>query len=241
MKKMILGIVLFSTLLLGCSYPRCELHVVRSKSFVFEYYSVKAMTLHWIDDGFILVKVVSRDERYGVLSTSAEDKAKYEAKCIANNDEWYNQDIYYGWFVPNTFQDRNFSAITIISDSDFNTDYPAGTPLNDLFWFYSTSPYNYIQRGYTDEYPWASHEAPGFRQYFSNNDYANYEGDPISKRVSELVPEDLILLGGGESYRPTLAVLGLMERPTAEGTHNFVVTFTDTEGQKLVSTLKVDF
>ena len=91
---------------------------------------------------------------YGVLSDGEELKRAYEAKCTEHGDRGYPFVFTYGPgpnMVPNSFPDKDFRSIEVVSDTDFDEAHPAGTRLDDVMMFCSASPWRFIRSRYVEQ------------------------------------------------------------------------------------------
>lgn len=112
------------------------------------------------------------------------------------------------------------AAITVTCNQDYNSNYPAGTPLNDLVQFVGANAYYAIQNGYDkSKYP-ESLVLP--EEYYS-----------VKKPVNDLTMQDLTLL------LPDLFYLTLTELPDKAGDYTFTINFKFEDGKELSCT--VDF
>lgn len=105
-------------------------------------------------------------------------------------DRWVNQDP-----SRSTCYANMFTSVDIISSADFN-DVKAGESLADIVIFRGATAKPYIENGYIpDPYGW-SYDGEMMQELGHNGFYywKNTEFYPILKRLSELTPEDLILL-----------------------------------------------
>lgn len=232
--------------MLSCS-PTEKGYKAYTKSFVIEYYSLSGIDASW-RNGYIELRVIPNGETYGALSTDNDGKIKYETLCNVHNDNTYNREFNYtADYLPNRFQDRDFISIEITSDQDYNETHPAGTSLNDIFYFASSSPAKYIARGYKTPYDWSNSQSlpEYFSHYldnvsFSNSTISGYE--PVYGFAADLERTDLILLGGTErKQEPVLATLTPANEPVHNKTHNIKITLADTNENKLVANVKITF
>ena len=112
--------------------------------------------------------------------------------------------------------------------------------------FYSASPKKYIDSGYKETYNWDDYVG---EKYWSES---SYPGDytwgvtkdkspyhPVTKTVSDLTSEDMMLLGDGSGR--ILAILKFTHFPTANKGHNITVTLTTDEGETFSATINMVF
>ncbi|MCM1151150.1 MAG: hypothetical protein NC209_05755 [Alistipes sp.] len=159
-------------------------------------------------------------EEWGVYFEKERDY--YEALCQKHGDVSYNRRVRVFHSVdpiPRMCCARDFVELEIWSDTDWDADHPAGTSLNDLLHFWSTTPLPYIRSGYTEKY---SEEEDG--EYY-----------PISKRVSELTRDDMTLL-------PHEGFFVHFDRlPQIRGNRKLFVRLTADDGTVFEANKKVEF
>lgn len=199
----------------------------------------------------LLIEAVMNKQGYSCFSTDEDEQLKYEAKCDLYNDhggsfKWTtNQEF----GCRNTQADRDFVSIDIVSENDWDESHPAGTSLNDVFRFASSSPYKYIASGYKKSYFWMNEELPEYvHKYYAGVAYDRAYDEKsmhlVHGLVSELSSDDLILLGDCIEGMPKYVRLGALfpvNKPTGSKTHNLTLTMVDTEGNVLTATAKINF
>ncbi len=126
-------------------------------------------------------------------------------------------------FQEYTTYSNEFTGITVISNADFN-GIPAGQPLDSKVRIVALSPYRWLKSESLLTYDWS--EAPS--DYDVQNDhgwlYSRYywhlppEVFPVNKTLTDLVPEDLLLL-----FEQSLYLL-FTETPEIKE-HNLRITF----------------
>lgn len=128
----------------------------------------------------------------------------------------------------------DINTIDVISTEDFDEQHPAGTSLNDLIRFVGITPMPYIKSGYVDEYDWQTGVLNEkivnslYSQVYSGLETVNYEEIAythlIDKPLNEVLPEDLMMLGGDKEIpysnkhdggrKLTAAFLVFTQKPT---------------------------
>lgn len=244
-KKLVL-IIMCSLFCFRCSPPVERYTKGYTESYVIEYYSYSDIEAFWRKGSYIDLLVAAKTHTYGVLSADEKEKTKYADRCAELGDIGYNRNFYYLFtdYLEHSFQDRDFESIAITSDADYDAAHPAGTPLNDLFYFASSSPISYIKRHYQDPYVWDIHSLPEYViNYLDNVSFALEMGqEPVYGVLSDLDKDDFILLGGTEYHRQlTFAALTPVKLPDIEASHNIEITITDTKGGILKANLHIDF
>ena len=199
----------------------------------------------------LLIQAVINDVEYGFFSTAEDAKLKYEEKCNLYNDhggsfKWMTNEKF---GCANTQTDRDFLSIDIVSDSDWDESHPAGTSLNDVFRFASSSPYKYIASRYKKSYFWMKEELPEYvHRYYAcvggDRAYDDKAMHLVHGLLSEITSEDLILLGGQSEGKPKYDKLGFLfpvQKPSGSKIHSLKLTMLDTEGNTFTATAKIDF
>ncbi len=135
------------------------------------------------------------------FSFDGRKKTEYGRLCEKHNDMSYNrkfEEVYPGQ-VPR-HMDTDFTAVEITSDADWDATRPAGSSLADITMFHSVSPKKYIDSGYKDKFDWKKGDYyPLIEKYFGGYQSGSIaQGKngyhPFSKPVSQLKPEDMVLL-----------------------------------------------
>lgn len=246
--KIVASLCLITSVLVAC----IDEWSVWTNSYVLSYESMNGIEGKYYDGGdykIISITGISRGFIGSVESTDRTEKEAFLAVCEKYGDTYYNRKLKtavgHEMYYRNYFAE-DFSSIRITSRSDFDDEHPAGTSLNDLFHFVSTSPYRYIQRGYTDEFDWEN--KPGLsliynntkRNFFSSiDDYKYNPADPIDKRVDELVPDDLKLLG--IPFYNVSCYLVCFAKPTLDKEHEFLIVFYGDNNNNLTTRVTVQF
>lgn len=147
----------------------------------------------------------------------------------------FDEDVYSREYMSNIYPLIDIIEIVVTSDKRFDARHPAGKPLNDIALFRSANPIPYIKSGYI--YPDIKDERGIGRKtnmstlllkffYRQMPFYDKYDIDFFStyvteyrKLLTELEPEDLMLLGGdvsqsffliGPNFEYRLPILGLL-------------------------------
>ena len=223
MKKSLL--ILFAFLFVGfISCDRFKWEVFRS--FVWGYTEINEVFL-WEDPiGFIVMAYSYNDLVCDWRSKGAKKKL-YDSLCIAHNDMSYNKEIAY-FDTPAPSADdgvllpmHNVASIQVVSNADFDELHPAGASLNDLIRFCSATVYPFLQSKYTSRHVWTADDCLGYR--------APSCCFPINKLLSEIQPEDLIMLN------PHIGFLHFEKNPSLSQTHELTITVVLDNG-KIVPT-----
>ena len=221
------------------------------------------MVSHYAYPSELLLKSVPEDRAAIrlVMETSGEfnsgsyqsyERVRYDDWCEKHGDMSYNRNVTMSQSTeryPHKFVAADYVSVEVTSSADWDDDHPAGAPLGDIAMFYSASPIKYIRSGYAKTYGWYDPSIPYyFNNYMVNRSveykYSSAVGTTpfhaVKKKVSELTPEDLVLLGSGD-YRETLAIIKFITLPTAEKSHTITVTLTTDEEQVFSATLAMEF
>jgi hypothetical protein len=226
-------------LLSGCGGKDSGLRKIYTEHYVLDYYDTQSIKLSYdINYGanyynlpntklINIYTVNSRSTGIPEYDDGANvDKAKYEALCEKHVDIGYNR--YINWPTPGRyFTKYDFTAVSITSDVDYDSEHPAGAELGDIVRFVSMSPIKYIRSGYADLAIWDQGETE-----------IKYASHKLDKLVSELVPDDLVLIGGGKFW---LADLEFSSDPTLAKVYNITVKMTTDTGIVLQDTVQVSW
>lgn len=149
-------------------------------------------------------------------------KESYDALCEKHNDMTFlRETVTWGPSGPREVYllGVDFLSIDITSDSDFDDEHPAGSSLGDIVKLNSYSLKPYIDSGY-------KLLAPNGTVYH-----------PVYEFVSELTPEQLILLG----QRDYIGSLRFETQPTLSKTHKFTVTMIADDGREFTASIDMEF
>lgn len=245
---------LITTLLLcALFFVSCDTHKVYLRSYVSAYYEVDSIYMSGMIENRIAIarynSEIGPDYIYFVSHNSrGKDKEIYDAQCVKHNDMSYNKTVEVPSAYPvlaHEYLATDFISLSIISDSDFNSEYLAGTPLNDMILFCTVSPAPYINSGYKEYFDWdkANEIELEIRRAFPRTYAVTMSGKdprhPTYKLVSELNSGDLTLLGTGETGK--LAFLKFEQKPTLDQTHVFTMTLTADDGRVFSDTIEMTF
>jgi len=139
-------------------------------------------------------------------------------------------NFYYGmWWEerPMYYLADDFVRLDVVSDADWDAEHPAGAPLNDLAVFESCTPYDYIA-GRRDIRQRNVAGVDSLR-YLQPSDYDLYVKTYYRKPVSDLQPDDLVLLGGKSNG--FCGFLEFVSLPALESAHRITVIMETDEGR----------
>ena len=216
MKKSLL--ILFAFLFVG--FISCDrFHSEVFRSFVFAYTEIENVAFGEFENGDIAM-FCGRKTICDWRSKGAKKKL-YDSLCIAHNDISYNKEISYYIAPDDSGEDaislpiHNVASIQVFSNADFDELHPAGTSLNDLIRFCSSTVYPFLQSNYTYRYTWTTDDCY----------YAPFFCSPINKLLSEIQPADLIML------YPYLGLLHFEKSPSLSKTHELTITIVLDNGK----------
>ncbi len=167
------------------------------------------------------------------------DRELFDSLAIKHGDTNFHQDIFLNASYPRTpheYLGIDFASITVTSNTDFDEEHIAGTPLNDLIQFMAYTPYPFIQSGYQYSTP--------------KGDMWNLlkqETTLIDKPLSECTAEDFILtLGhmdnwGFFSEETSACYLHIKATPTLSKQHMLTVTIVDDADKIWQNTIKLNW
>ena len=192
------------------------------RSYINTYFVTESITLKNGQNKLYLCLYPSNTntKTYNWKSTG-EKKDIYDSLCIRNNDMTFNRTVQYVEYPHwgNNYMAEYIDSIHIVSNSDFDTNHPAGTLLNDII----TLKWQTIKNFIDNEYKWLDGKT------------GIAEGTLLSNRevqLSALQPNDLILI-----FNSTIE-FDFNKTPTNSKTHYFTVTVFFDTGEKLSSNIE---
>ena len=188
---------------------------------------------------------------YGLRSTG-EEKDRYDQLCQKHNDLSYNQyrSLPTGPAIDYdsvTYNECDFTEITVTADKDFDETHPAGENLADIVRFMSWSPYRFILSGYSDYYNYnksdVSEAFDNVMRIYMNEECFDSDVDatcyPVDKLIKDLTIEDLTL--NGYDAPGFIGMLYLEKKPSEQGEYNISVNIKTDDGRVLSDTIKMQF
>ena len=184
----------------------CGLMVVNVRSYIlgfYEIFSIEGNASYVQVDGkdYLRVNVHVKKARMvtDVFGTRESENGSYRQLCEKYGDVSYRKrslsrneslgtPLRYCW--PNA----DFRSMEIISLNDWDEGHPAGSSLNDIAWFTSTTLYPFIRNSYKP-YRYQPGSMSEFFVLFAGNRDGEKEWHPLDLPMDELEPEDLRLLG----------------------------------------------
>lgn len=183
------------------------------------------------------------------MEDSGKEKEIYDELCRKHNDLTYNRrrkiSPYEGILGSAIYPASDFKSIRITADRAFDAAHSAGDDLGDIIRFLSWSPIKYIKSGYTEYYHYDTSALsrtfirvmPNF--YGSECFKTETESTcfPVDKLVSDLEPEDLVMLG--EDNPSIIGLLYFEKRPAVSGEYEITVSMTTDEDEVMTSSIRI--
>ncbi len=123
-----------------------------------------------------------------------------------------------------------FEVFDVVSNADYDAAHPAGVSLNDIVEITYTTHKPFIENGYKHMI-----EVDGVMQLDKDRAINDYGGDKVTKKLSELQPEDAIFMEA-DSFS-----LSFVDQPTAAQNHTFTVTVEFENGEPYTFSFDMDF
>lgn len=239
--KKILFIAVCAAVLCGCGKENNE-NKTQIPHFICCYENV-ALVAEWEcyepDHIVLCVKTRGKYEHYCHVGANLE---KFKELAERHGDLNYKGGFHYGKYdfyyisdelsgssdsKPEVLLSKDFEAVNIVADKDWDDTHPAGASLNDLFEFSVDNCYKYIENGYTGVQEYKEEDVfPGALPLIYR--YAAR----ISKPVAELQSGDMWCLYG--YYIITFSLPAAVEYPQSDEEFVFTVTLTTYEGEEIV-------
>ena len=209
------------------------------KSYINSYYDYEEFILTLTDSKNIKVTGKTPWDLADWKSTGNQKKI-YDNLCILHNDLNYNKKR--GYIVSTDWgcnYKGTFTEISVISDKDFDEKHPAGSSLNDIVRFLSTSPKKFIDSNYKSYYDWINNYPGNFNLENTVRDFINVRWEdqpcyhPIDKNLSEITISDLALV---EWF-----VIIFEKQPDKEKEHEITVTIKEGDGRVFTPNITMVF
>lgn len=218
MKRYKFLLVALLCFLCGCGWmPPWEYY--NAESFIAYYLAgdiqVGFQRNNYIRNNYINLYWATFDTNEYSYKSRGKEKEIYEELCVKHNDTGYNKreadpkELETGDFTYRMVYWKDFVAIDVISDRDFDTEHPAGSSLGDVVMYWGFSYWEYVKSGYTFIY-----EGEYFPLPHSN---------PIEGYISNIPEEGLCLIKELSLHFPFVP-------ESAEGEHNLTITITADDG-----------
>lgn len=179
-----------------------ETGAVFSPHFVWRYCDANDFNL---DDLGVL-----NNGRHGVAIGYDGKRIDFYDKDFKRWNTYYNDTCYNHKMVPShTVLTEKLRAIKVVCDQDFDAAHPAGTSLEDIVMFCTSSPYEFIQSGYKD----GNYQFPDYYQIL----HYDFGYKPVEMLLSEFNP-DLTVMSDLGSF------LYFTKQPQQAGDYTFTVT-----------------
>lgn len=144
--------------------------------------------------------------------SKGKDKIIYDDLCKKHNDLSFCREVtFYNGVGGAGALYPNYTSVLITSNSNYDEEHPAGTPLSDIIICEYCSSYLYVLGGYADESLL----------------------DVKTKPLLEVTADDLALLG--------LLNFFFTKNPDTFGRHDITVSVTTDDGRTFTATCTMDF
>ena len=230
----------------------------RIRSYVVAFGEFTSFGMELTDRNNIVLYWPGTDGRWVSFQDRGLEGRRYDELATQYNDLSYNRKTRFGPLPPRRYVSNGIVSIDMVSDTDFDAEYPAGTSLANFVRLLSVSPMRFIESGYRATFNWQRdypacflRETATFHNYFMRDvNGRNFPQNhfPISEVLSELAQDDFRLLGTGDKFPlPSggwelfFGFLVFDKKPENSGTHNLTVTIRRTNGRILSQTIEKAF
>ena len=204
-------IILFALLFCAGCYK-----IVYTNSYILGFHDIQSMGaigkyVSIGDENYVRVNVHVKTARMvtDVFGDRVSENGSYKELCKKYGDVSYrkrslstgaNLGTPNGYSWPNA----DIREIEVISNDDWDATHPAGSLLNDIAWFTSTSLYPFIKDSYSGfsykPEEWSEFYQTSYRNIQSSRDW---ETRPVDKLLSKIYFYEIYLLGfGGQLTQP---------------------------------------
>ncbi len=211
MRRYKLLLVALSCFLCGCGWvPPWEYY--NAESFI-AYYLAGDIQARFLGNNYIDLHWATFDTNEYSYKSRGKEKEIYEELCVKHNDIGYNErevdpkELETGDFNYRMVYWKDFVAIDVISDRDFDTEHTAGSSLGDVVMYWGISYWEWVKSGYS------LYDENGLRQ--ERNTEEGY--------VNNISEEGLCLMEKLKLHFPFVP-------ESAEGEHNLTITITADDG-----------
>lgn len=237
----------------GCGQPSELEHIrVKSPNFLLSFFSVDSIKVVVESPEIMYLQWGDIEDR---VSCTYED-GKYDntlirTYCAKYGDDHYDKEVdiaSYDITNEHIGYMEDPVRITVTSGSDFDTDHPAGTSLNDLISWSSMSIYPYIKRGYTDPFSFDSYSPENIREERLLNVctlgyFDDVAPDIITKQLSNLSREDMKIMKSPSmvGFLDSYGCFGFTAKPEKIMLHGMRIEVELEDGRVLGTQFPVDF
>jgi len=249
----ILGCALSLLLVASCTKET----TVTLRSFVTKFTNYGTFSLVITEKDHIVMYWYNRTEVL-TYDSRGEAKRRFEEVTQRLGDVAYNQRVRFIGSIPcQRYPYNEILSISVVSDTDFCAEHPAGSSLNGLVRFLSVSPIRFIQSGYRETFDWnnACQQTQALMldetRVFICGRQIHF---PVKGKLADLTQEDFLLLGTGDSspwwpkpgYGTTLpghfiGYLTFEQTPEISGVHEITVTIHLADGRVLSRSIEKEF
>ena len=206
-------LLLLASLLLICNCTRVT-HVY-SDSYIMYYNihdGIKLMYGERVKGEYWLYLSPLQPTRIVSYESKNKDKLIYDELCVKHNDLSYCREVpFYNGIGGAIASYPDYTSVSITSNSNYDEEHPAGTPLNDIIICEYCSSYLYVIGGYADESLL----------------------DVKTKPLLEVTADDLAMLGRLNFF--------FTQNPDTSGRHDITVSVTTDDGRTFTATCTMDF
>lgn len=233
-------------------YDNCDTISCRySTNFILGYFDVQVIDMCFSTSGDGAGKIRAIPFwQYGCIReyNRTANTEQYDDAAVRYGDVSYNDTVYldHSHNMPCEPLATPIVSIEVVCDRDFDGSHTAGTPLNDILTFKSSSPKKFIDSGYKDVFDWTGIDEE--YEYHVRDIYrSGLKGGflhPVVKRLDEVTTEDMTLLVGQIGYRCVggdLFLLAFDTRPAESGTYDCTVTIRFEDGRTVRSAVACTF
>lgn len=222
-----------------------------SPSMLVTLFDIDSVSVKVNSPELILVRsFYDRDNIVSILDKNGNVTSNLAAYCTKYGDDHYNREVCinpaYVW-EENIGYVSDVISITVTSESGFDAEHPAGTPLNGLIRWSTMSIYPYIRRGYTEPFDADSYTpASATEKAVIDGVYGEFEivtPDLVTGQLSDLTAEDMKIMRcfiAGEPY-DHIGCFGFTSKPDKEMLHNMTIEVELEDGRVLETLFTVDF
>ena len=183
--------------------------------FVMGYYTYDDITIEVNKDNDILVHPQIDEIIYEGTADSSV-RARFDALAAKYNDTGYSKRKSYLpiEYLENQMPVENIQSIELVCLEEFDAQHPAESLVNDCVTFTAYSPLPFLLSNYQRTNGYDSNLS---FKYLSSM-YSIFTYSIISKPLSEITADDMVLIGDGQTYKPMIFYLS----PTAGSLDSFM-------------------
>ncbi len=233
-------------------YDNCD--SIRSRysaNFILGYFDAQVIDLYFSNsgDGTGTIRAIPHWKNGCIREYNRNvNKEFFDDAAEKYGDRYYNDTVYldHSGNISCEPLATPIVSIEVVCDRDFDGSHTAGTPLNDILIFRSSSPKKFIDSGYKDVFDWTGIDEE-YEYHVRDLYLSGLKGGflhPVVKRLDEITTEDMTLLVGQCGYRCSAANLFLLTfdtPPTESGSYDCTVTIRFEDGRTVTSAVTCTF